>query len=143
MEQPDYFPIILPLIKICYDTMEDQAGYRNYLNQVYQRCGLADAALALSEEIDCIEGCDKAIEYLLNVLNTHPSIKGLTLLLKLLAQTQTSANPERMMEISSILQHLYPEGLHHICSQCGFDGAIQYWRCPSCQHWSTIKPVIY
>ncbi len=143
MEQPDYFPIILPLIKNCYGNMGDQAGYRNYLDQVYQRCGLANAALALSEHIDCIEGGEKAIEYLLNVLNTHPSIEGLILLLKMLAQTHRSANPEQMKEIGSILEHLYPEGLHHVCSQCGFNGAIQYWRCPSCQHWSTIKPVTY
>lgn len=143
MEQTEYFPIILPLIKICHQNLNDGAGYRHYLDQVYRRCGLVDAALALSEEIDCVEGCDKAIEYLLQVLHAHPSLKGLALLFRMQTQMQASLEPERMMEIGHILKTLAPDGQHHTCSQCGFDGVVQYWRCPSCQHWSTIKPVTH
>ena len=28
------------------------------------------------------------------------------------------------------------------CHQCGYQGRILHWQCPSCRRWNTVKPIV-
>lgn len=140
-ERIEYLPVILPLIKTCFEYQDDGHGYRNYLYQLYTRHGSNEAALALVEVIRSTEGNEAAEDYLTGVLRHRASLDGLTLLLDLKKQNHRVVLPEDLDMLLQLMKGLYADEIRHVCEQCGFEGTRLYWRCPSCRYWSTIKPV--
>jgi len=140
MEQCRYFPVLLPLIQTCYEQLNNRAGYRLYLQEVHERCGLLEAAILLSEQLTRYEGKQAALEYLLDSVKKQPSSRGVSAVLDLLDESDSAVKLEVMMELAAILRKRYQGEVRYVCEQCGFEGTILHWRCPSCRYWSTIKP---
>ncbi len=137
----EYFSVILPTLKTCFESLHDLQAYRSYLTQFYARHGLNEAALALCEVIHQTEGGEAAEEYLTGVLLQQSSLDGLTRLLELKKQ---NGHPLTAADLEFFVQRmrgLYCATIRYACEQCGFEGTSLHWHCPSCRHWSTIKPV--
>jgi len=41
------------------------------------------------------------------------------------------------------LQKLAAQQLRYRCDECGFTGRKLFWRCPGCQSWSSVKPILH
>lgn len=139
-EKIEYLPVILPLMKLCFEHLNDLAGYRNHLTQLQARYASNEASLALCDLIHQTEGSESAEEYLTAVLLQRSSLDGLIRLLDLKRQNGRTLSPEDISTLAQLMKGLYTDGIRHVCEQCGFEGAALHWCCPSCRHWSTIKP---
>jgi lipopolysaccharide biosynthesis regulator YciM len=143
-QDPGYLPEILEPAVACYQRLEGRASaeYGEYLEYLYRRYGLVDAAARLAERIRDTSGATAAVGYLLAVLEAKPCLKGLGHAVDLLAMAGGWRHwtPEDLRRLSAVKDRLVAEVPRYRCVECGFGGAELHWRCPSCQHWGSMRP---
>ncbi|WP_321351559.1 lipopolysaccharide assembly protein LapB [Halopseudomonas oceani] len=135
---PDFVPEVLALAERCADN--GALNLADYLDQALGRANPPPVKilLARAQHMRRELGSEVAEQFLLKHLQQQPSLAGVLGLLKLgdegASETVVSA-PRRLLET---LQRSRPQ---YRCEHCGFTGNKVYWQCPSCQGWSTVKPL--
>jgi lipopolysaccharide biosynthesis regulator YciM len=91
-----------------------------------------------------IRGPQAANVMLADVMQHSPSLSALSKLAETrLALEEGSANPERVLELQSILNLLRQRTTslaRYTCGNCGFRARRFYWQCPGCNHWEAYSP---
>ena len=141
-QDPSYLSETLDPAGLCYERLGDAQGLSEYLERLHRRHGVAGASARLAARIGEAEGASAAVGYLLGILEANPSLKGLGQAVDLLAtagggQHWSQADLERLREVKD---RLLAEVPRYRCGECGFGGGELHWRCPSCQHWGSIRP---
>jgi lipopolysaccharide biosynthesis regulator YciM len=140
-QQPHYLSEIVQLVGFCYERLgvhEERVAYLQYL---YEKYSLVDAAIGLAEFVRDTDGAGRAVEYLLGVLEVKPCLRGISGLVGLLANIEAGNNARLLEKVSRILAKLWMENPRYNCVQCGFSGSELHWRCPSCQYWGSVRPL--
>jgi lipopolysaccharide biosynthesis regulator YciM len=141
-QNPHLIPEIIEPLCVCHDRIgkrpEELLGYLGYLYETY---GLEAAALALADRLRSERGGSRAIEHLLRVLENKPTLKVLGAMTCLLLKDGTEAHKEALVKLDRALDRLSSGTPRYVCSQCGFSGGELHWRCPSCRHWESTKPL--
>lgn len=141
-QDPAYIPEILESLQICYDRLNKPAAeLMGYLGYVYETYGLESAALALARQLRSERGGARAIEHLQRVLEAQPSLKILNAMTGLLLEEKEGVQREAMIRLDRAIDRLCAGSPRYSCGRCGFTGAELHWRCPSCRHWESIRPV--
>ena len=140
-QQPEYLPEILPLVRQCYEQLDDQQGL---LAQLQSWLKSYPGASLLQMVVDVmIKQCGKqqATSFLMDFLREHPSIRGLQTLLRISANRGDEAEQEQLQLLQGLLDSLLARRSQYRCVQCGFTGAQLHWLCPQCLRWETVQPV--
>jgi lipopolysaccharide biosynthesis regulator YciM len=91
-----------------------------------------------------IRGPQAANAMLSDVMQHSPTLIALSKLAETrLALEEGSANPERILELQSILNLLRQRTTslaRYTCGNCGFRAGRFYWQCPGCNHWEAYSP---
>ena len=91
-----------------------------------------------------IRGPQAANAMLSEVMQHSPTLIALSKLAETrLALEEASANPERLLELQSILNLLRQRTTslaRYTCGNCGFRAKRFYWQCPGCNHWEAYSP---
>ena len=91
-----------------------------------------------------IRGPQAANAMLSDVMQHSPTLIALSKLAETrLALEEASANPERLLELQSILNLLRQRTTslaRYTCGNCGFRAKRFYWQCPGCNHWEAYSP---
>ena len=91
-----------------------------------------------------IRGPQAANAMLSDVMQHSPTLIALSKLAETrLALEEASANPERLLELQSILNLLRQRTTslaRYTCGNCGFRARRFYWQCPGCNHWEAYSP---
>jgi lipopolysaccharide biosynthesis regulator YciM len=91
-----------------------------------------------------IRGPQAANMMLADVMQHSPSLSALSKLAETrLALEEGSANPERVLELQSILNLLRQRTTslaRYTCGNCGFRARRFYWQCPGCNNWEAYSP---
>jgi lipopolysaccharide biosynthesis regulator YciM len=91
-----------------------------------------------------IRGPQAANAMLSDVMQHSPTLIALSKLAETrLALEEGSANPERILELQSILNLLRQRTTslaRYTCGNCGFRARRFYWQCPGCNHWEAYSP---
>jgi len=91
-----------------------------------------------------IRGPQAANVMLADVMQHSPSLSALSKLAETrLALEEGSANPERLLELQSILNLLRQRTTslaRYTCGNCGFRARRFYWQCPGCNNWEAYSP---
>ena len=133
--------IIEPLC-VCHDRMGKTSGELiGYLGYLYETYGLESAALALAERIRFEHGPGKAIEHLQRVLESRPTLKSLNAMTGFLLENGAENQREALVWLDRALGRLSSSVSRYTCVKCGFTGGELHWRCPSCRHWESTKPI--
>ncbi|MDD5033752.1 MAG: lipopolysaccharide assembly protein LapB [Methylococcaceae bacterium] len=141
-QNPAYIPEIIEPLLICHEHLEKSAGeLLGYLGYLYETYGFESAAVALAERIRSEQGAGKAIERLQRVLDYRPSLKVLNSLTGLLLEDAAELPKEALIRMDRALGRMNADASRYRCSQCGFSGTELNWRCPSCRHWESTKPL--
>jgi len=141
-QNPALIPEIIEPLCVCHDRMETRPGELiGYLGYLYERYGFESAALALAGRIRSELGVCKAIEHLLRVLDSHPSLKSLNAMTGFLLEEGTETQREALVRLDRALGRLSVGAARYVCAQCGFSGGELHWRCPSCRCWESTKPL--
>lgn len=137
-----YLPEILKLLEICHERLNlPTEELHAYLSHLYECFGCEDAAVDLAEQLQAMNATEKAADYLQRVLDEKPSLKVLRALTDVLLQGGPDEQQQALTNLSLTLVRLQSEKPRYRCVQCGFTGDQLHWRCPSCRHWESTRPV--
>ncbi|HUL13581.1 MAG TPA: lipopolysaccharide assembly protein LapB [Methylococcaceae bacterium] len=145
LQDPAYIPEILAPLRICYQRWNRSAGELiAYLSHLYEAFGCDDVAVCLAERLRAEKGIPEAADYLRRVSEAKPSLKVLSALIDVLLCMDGGGDTQRkdaLSGLSSSFGRMLSEKPRYRCAQCGFSGAELHWRCPSCRHWESTKPI--
>jgi lipopolysaccharide biosynthesis regulator YciM len=139
---PQYLPEILPDL-IDAHRRSGRDDLLSDLQRLYQDCPCPALVLTLADEVKRINGDEAAIAFLVEYVSGHADLAGLERLLEffgpgLAGDAQTKAAYEAVLAVVDHLRKRLPD---YQCEHCGFVARRLHWQCPSCKHWSSIKPV--
>jgi lipopolysaccharide biosynthesis regulator YciM len=139
-QDPVYLPEILVPMGVCYQRLAREQEYLDYLSHLYHAYGLVEAAVEVADRLRRQSG-SMAADYLLGVLESRPGFRGLSDAIGMLAMSDTKVQEAALHRVGRIIENIESDNLRYRCCRCGFAGSELHWRCPSCQCWSSIKPI--
>ncbi len=142
-QQDDHFlGEVAEKIADAYRRLGDEDGLYDFFRSALERHQLIGLVLTFAEVIKNREGAEPAETFIVESLRRRPSVHGLHRLIELNLTEATGANKQDLLLLQNIIEQLREQHQGYACQQCGFKGKSLHWLCPSCSHWSTIKPVL-
>lgn len=140
---PGFVPVILPDLMEAYR----RSGRQDVLEQLrhlYRNHPSPPLMLILADAIEREDGDDAAIAFVINYVSEYADLGGLERLLELEGRRLAADAQARTAHraVLALLRHLRARQPDYQCERCGFVARRLHWQCPSCKHWSTIKPVM-
>ena len=140
-QDPEYLTEAIKPLQTCYQETGQQEAFTHYLHQVLERYGGITPMLVLTKMIKQQQGDKPAIDFIANYMNKYPSVPGLNYLLDLALSTTENVTREHLLLLKEITTQLLKNKPAYKCTHCGFTARKLHWQCPSCQQWSTLKPL--
>jgi lipopolysaccharide biosynthesis regulator YciM len=125
-----------------YRRMGDEDGLYEFFRSALERHQLIGLILTFADIIKNREGIDVAEKFVVESLRRKPSVHGLHRLIELNLVEAKGSSKDDLMLLRNIIEELREQHQGYACQQCGFKGKSLHWLCPSCNSWSTIKPVL-
>lgn len=141
-QNPVYLPVVLPLIRQCWDRRGNEREFIAYLDHLYETFGVVSAAVERADRMRQTLGISAALDYLLPILERRPDPIGISRALALLSEDSQYAS-NKIRRLCALLQELASDQHQFQCKHCGFGAKELHWRCPSCQYWGSIRPTGY
>ena len=98
-------------------------------------------ALAIADDLLLSEGSESAATFLHEELSKHPSLQGLSRLIKLQRVDLTGSIRRNVDQLLGVVEILIQERTAYRCDHCGFSGQQLHWYCPGCKYWGTVRPL--
>ncbi|MDO4637282.1 MAG: lipopolysaccharide assembly protein LapB [Lautropia sp.] len=125
----------------------DAAGGNEAVRLAIARLQQLDVALspemlrALAEAISRLDGKPAAAQWVRQLVNKHPTLSGLQVLLSLSRRSE-QGGPTTVEELdesalAATLRKLTQRMSRYGCRVCGFRGQQYYWQCPGCGRWDS------
>lgn len=148
-QDPDYITETLAPLSQCY--LKRESGETDLLNYLYatlseySKISICLAIVKLIQEKDR----EKALQFLIQQLESSPSLQGLYHLIDLhlrendLASTDINEKNKginNLTVLKTLMAKLLKNKPIYRCLRCGFNSKFLDWFCPACRNWSTIKP---
>ncbi len=138
---PVYLSIILPSLRDCYDAIDDKEAFRDLLQGlVSTNHGFTETTM-LGQIIREEDGDAAAALFLKEHLKKYPSLDGLYQLVSLEPKDECITSSEMSQLLKVLLERLVEENPAFKCITCGFSAKTMHWQCPSCNKWSSVRPV--
>jgi len=138
---PVYLSLVLPLLHECYKATDTGHKYRDYLTKFFAtNKGLVEA-INLAQVVREEEGDNSATDFVKQYLQEHPSLDGLHQLVSMNPDDGSMMTSEMLLLLRQLLDKLLEDSPAYKCVTCGFNAKTMHWQCPSCNNWSSIKPV--
>ncbi len=137
---PDYIPEFLePYLELAEKAGERQRA-RSKLDEWAANYKGISLVLKLTDFLIEEQGEAAAGRYLVETLNSKPSVRGLDHLIELKADGHLDAESSDDI-LRAVTTRLMSKQPAYRCNQCGFSGHTHHWQCPSCRKWSTTKKI--
>jgi lipopolysaccharide biosynthesis regulator YciM len=133
-----FAPVFIEELAMSYDKLNLTHQFHDLLNELLEKGGVLikiKHCQALLEQ----GHIEQAIKFLTDSLKRHPTIRGFSFLLQLLAK-QNNDIKDVLDQIDKLVTSYIATKPDFQCQQCGFTSHTIYWVCPSCKHWETIVP---
>lgn len=137
---PAFLGEVLADIRDCHVALGSEDKYRAFLQKISDNQSSISQKLALSNQIKDAEGVEEATNYLLEQGNHTPSVQILQQILYMTADDLKGLNQEKLHKFVSIADELVKRKYAYLCHHCGYQAHKNYWQCPACKHWDTVKP---
>lgn len=134
-------PEAIPRVCGCLRRLGRTDEIRPFLQGILHRGGGLTATLALADYEQQVRGEAAALELLTEQLRRRPSLGGYQRLVELELMRATGECHERLLILKNLFIALLAEKPIYRCQQCGFPAKSLHWKCPSCRHWDTVRPV--
>ena len=136
-----FVPLALPLLEKAFRHTGDLRGYESYLDQCLREHPTTAVIIAMARLLIGESGQARALNFLTEQLEHHPTLKGLNELVFLQRQFREDLPGSMLALIQRLTERLLAQKPVYSCTSCGFAGKEMHWQCPSCRHWGTIKPI--
>ena len=135
-----WFSEAVPLLQQCAEASGDLEVLKSLLEEYSTQC--ATAYLAKVKLIAEQESTSAAAEFLLQQLQSSPTMRGFHTLLGLyIREPQTSNSEESLKMLQKLVEEQMQQRPKYRCVGCGFSGRRIHWLCPSCKTWGAMKPI--
>lgn len=134
---------INPLVR-CYEQLNQIEELIHYFSQCLTEYTRVSFVLILAECMQHTQGVDAAINFIINYLKEHPSIRGLKRIieLQLVKEGIKSGTEIPILQIlNDLTANILKDKPIYRCRNCGFHSKTLHWLCPRCKNWSTVKPI--
>ena len=140
-EDPTYITEIIDQLKTCYEKLGKMTELTVYLQEIFSETPFVDVAECLAKCLHQQHGLQTAIDFLENYVASYGSLWALNPLIESYAKTASIPDAQKLLKLERHLKHLLSDQAVYRCLQCGFSGTTLHWLCPSCQTWSSTKPI--
>lgn len=142
-EDSDFIAEALPLIKACYEALEDEAGLIHFLHECVREGQSTTASILLSELIARENGIEAAEQFVQSSLIRNPTMRGFHQLMDFhIRAADVGKARDSLRVLQRLVQQQMSQRPRYRCRHCGFSGSTLYWHCPSCRSWGQLKPII-
>ncbi len=141
VQDPDYLPETIELLRNCYVALDDSESFRVYLLECLAARPTPALVAAVAEDIGRVEGDVAAGEFLAEQLVASPSLRGLAQLIGLQRSADGIPSHPDIALLQNLSQRLVATRPAYRCGHCGFAGKHLHWHCPGCKHWGSIKAI--
>ena len=144
-QDPGYLPEALRRMADCFKSLGTSTALKDYLERISQRHGTTTATLALTDMVREEKGAEAAADFLSSRLEGRTSVRGIDKLLALEGGLDGDEDGIGSTRGAALLKRLTEKLLEqrpvYQCEHCGFPAKSLHWKCPSCKHWNTVKPI--
>jgi len=140
-QDPLFIPETLNPLRRCFDSLGDDLGLTQYLNDLMKQHPSTSVMLALAELKRDREGVFAAGLFITEALKSRPSVKGFNRLIDMHIEHGSSSARESLLNLRSLTQQLEMSKPVYRCGHCGYAARSLVWQCPSCKRWGSIRPI--
>lgn len=138
---PIHLSVILSSMRECFEKINAEKKFKEFLYNYFQSNKGLSEALMLTQIIKDDEGDSAAEQFLKEYLKDNPSLEGLSRLVSFNPENSSITSSEIILLLRQLLEKMLEENPPYKCVSCGFNAKAMHWQCPSCNKWSSIKPV--
>lgn len=137
-----FLPEVIDRLLDAMQRAEPAAVLNAYLDRIRGRYNGFTVVRAASEVIREHEGEEAARAFFREQIARRPSLRGLRdWVASELDHASDKSRPGGEVVLQMLDQLLESKPIYQ-CHQCGHQGRVLHWQCPSCRNWSSVKPVI-
>ena len=143
-QDANFLPETVGRLYRSYQALERVDALDDYLSKLMDRYGWTSVILTLADIRLKSGGRREAIGFIAERLRQRASVRGLDRLLDLEIEEQQGAGgggDEYLEILKGLTEELLHERPAYQCSHCGFPAKSLHWQCPSCKHWTSIRPI--
>lgn len=140
-QNPDYLSEAIDPLASCYEAMGEEEKLVEYLMNMLEEYPRIPVVLILSERIRKWKGDKIAANFVADYVRQYPSIGGLHLFINLYLSNAEGRARNDLLILQGLTKKLLADKPDYQCITCGFSGKSLHWQCPSCKHWSSVKPL--
>jgi len=139
-------PELMPeIIDAWFDALlknADETMLRDFIDHIRQRRNAYSVVRTTRSVIEKLDDVETANRFFKDQILLRPSLKGL----RDWAQDQVAVSKpgerEKVQVICAMLDKVVEDKPTYQCGSCGFLGNQLHWRCPSCNNWDSVQPII-
>ena len=142
-QDADFLPETVGRLYRSFQALDRVDALDDYLSKLMNRYGWTSVVLMLADIKLKSGGRRDAIRFIAERLRQRASVRGLDRLLDLEIEDQQGAggDDEYLEILKGLTEELLRERPVYQCSHCGFPAKSLHWKCPSCKHWTSIRPI--
>lgn len=140
-QDPLFLPEAIEVVQEVCLKQSDPDKLLRILRRMWELQPSAQVMIALAASLASQNSSQEAIEFMLQQLDEHPTLRGVRTLLELLLPFAEPEPRQWMQIVKGVLESLLEKNQSYCCESCGFSGRHLHWQCPSCKQWGVIKPL--
>ena len=142
-QDPDFLPETVERLYRSFRALDRIEALDDYLSKLMKRYGWTSVTLALADIKHHSAGRREAIRFIAERLRQRASVRGLDRLIDLeIEEHRDTGEVSGHLEIlKGLTGELLFERPVYKCRHCGFPAKSLHWQCPSCKHWTSIRPI--
>ena len=136
--EPDFAPALFNIAPECFVDEFEQAAWLYWLIKE-KNISSVSAHNQLANYIVKEKGLEAGRQYIIEHLQTAPSVRGFAKLIEL--EQEFFMSKEHFGQLQTLINRYIELKPTYECKSCGFTTNHFSWRCPACNSWQTIKPL--
>ncbi len=140
--RPELMPAIIEPRFAALANNGDETATREFIDGIKDRRNAYSVVRITRGVIEQLDGPEKADRFFKNQILQRPSLKGLRDWAHDQVQISRPGEREKVQVICAMLDSVVEDKPSYCCTRCGFLGNMLHWRCPSCNNWDSVNPII-
>jgi len=137
-----FLPEVIERLLDALSRAEPVSVTRAYIDQLRGRYNGYSVVQAATRVIRHDEGDAAAREFFREQMLKRPSLRGLREWVSMELDHASERSRAGTEVVLDMLDRLLESKPVYQCHQCGHQGKVLHWQCPSCRTWNSVKPVI-
>ena len=141
-QDPAFLPEVIDRLVDALGRAEHPSALIAYIDRLGQRYNGFSVIHVATRVIRQREGEAAARTFFRDQMLKRPSLRGLREWVSMELEHASERSRPGTEIVLNMLDRLLESKPVYQCHQCGYQGKVLHWQCPSCRRWNTVKPII-